>query len=91
MIKELLSAGRRSILLNLHDVNYIDSVGLGVLVGAYATVTNQGGEIKLVNLQSRVRDLLQLTKLYTVFESYTDEVVAVASFDRRAGDRMPAD
>ena len=79
-VKDLLKEGQRKILLNLGDVTYIDSAGLGELVGAYATVTNQSGQIKLLNVQKKVDDLLQLTKLYTVFESFTNETAAVRSF-----------
>ena len=79
-IKDLLTAGSKNILLNMKDVGYIDSAGLGELVGAYASVTNQGGQIKLLNVGPKVGDLLQVTKLYTVFESYADENEAVLSF-----------
>ena len=79
-VKDMLGEGQKSILLNLGEVTYIDSAGLGELVGAYATVTNQGGQIKLLNVQKKVDDLLQVTKLYTVFESFTSETAAVRSF-----------
>jgi anti-sigma B factor antagonist len=79
-IKELLAAGSRNILLNLQDVTYIDSAGLGELVGSYATVTSQSGAIKLLNVQGKVRDLLQITKLYTVFATFSDEAAALGSF-----------
>ena len=79
-VKELIAGGRKQILLNLAEVSYIDSAGLGELVGSYATVTNQGGQIKLLNAQGKVRDVLQVTKLYTVFENFTDEAAAVRSF-----------
>ena len=79
-VKDLLTQGRRNILLNLGDVNYIDSAGLGELIGAYAKVTTQGGQIKLLNVQKKVDDLLQLTKLYTVFTAFTSETDAVQSF-----------
>jgi anti-sigma B factor antagonist len=84
-IKDLVTAGNTAILLNLKDVNYLDSAGLGEMVGSYATVTNQGGQIKLLNVQSKVHDLLQITKLYTVFAAYSDEAVAVRSFSAAAG------
>jgi anti-sigma B factor antagonist len=84
-IKDLVAAGQNKILLNLKDVGYIDSAGLGEMVGSYASVTNQGGSIKLLNVQSKVGDLLQITKLFTVFASYTDEAEAVASFGAAAG------
>jgi len=79
-IKELVNSNRKNILVNLHDVTYIDSAGLGELVGSYATVTNNGGNIKLLNPQSKVHDLLQVTKLYTVFAAFEDEDEAVRSF-----------
>jgi len=79
-IKDLIAAGSRKILVNLQDVSYIDSAGLGELVGAYATVTSQGGAIKLLNVQGKVKDLLQMTKLYTVFATFSDEAAALASF-----------
>ena len=69
-IKDLVTAGHKAILLNLQDVSYLDSAGLGEMVGSYATVTNQGGHVKLLNVQSKVHDLLQITKLYTVFATY---------------------
>jgi anti-sigma B factor antagonist len=79
-IKDLLNAGDKNILLNLREVGYLDSSGLGELVGAYATVTNMGGRIKLLNAQTKVSNLLQVTKLYTVFVTFTDETEAVRSF-----------
>jgi anti-sigma B factor antagonist len=80
-IRELLEGQRFKILVNLADINYIDSSGIGELVGAYTTVKNRGGELKLLNLTKKVHDLLQITKLYTVFDVYTDEVSAVRSFN----------
>ena len=79
-VKELLTKGQKKILLNLGDVNYIDSSGIGELVSAYTTVKNQGGELKLLNLTKKVHDLLQITKLYTVFDVRDDETTAVKSF-----------
>jgi len=79
-IRGLVGKGKKSILLNLGDVSYIDSSGLGELVGAYTTAKNQGAELKLLKLTKKVHDLLQLTKLYTVFETYDDETIAIASF-----------
>jgi len=79
-VKELLSRGQKKILLNLGDVNYIDSSGIGELVSAYTTVKNQGGELKLLNLTKKVHDLLQITKLYTVFDVRDDETTAVKAF-----------
>ena len=81
-IRDLLSKGSKLILLNLADVNYIDSSGIGELVSAYTTVRNQGGELKLLNLTKKVHDLLQITKLYTVFDVKDDEATAIASFSR---------
>lgn len=83
-IKEQLGAGDRNILLNLKDVTYLDSAGLGEIVGSYATVTNAGGKIKLLNTQGKVKDLLQVTKLYTVFETFDDEKTAVNSYGSAA-------
>lgn len=79
-VRDLLSKGSKLILLNLGDVNYIDSSGIGELVSAYTTVRNQGGELKLLNLTKKVHDLLQITKLYTVFDVKDDEASAIASF-----------
>src|ERR1700744_4181217 len=79
-VRDLLSKGSKPILLNLGDVNYIDSSGIGELVSAYTTVRNQGGELKLLNLTRKVHDLLQITKLYTVFDVKDDEASAIASY-----------
>jgi len=79
-VRELLSKGNKKILLNLGDVSYIDSSGIGELVSAYTTVRNQGGELKLLNLSKKVHDLLQITKLYTVFDVREDEANAIKSF-----------
>src|SRR5579884_872620 len=81
-IRDLLAKGSKNILLNLADVNYIDSSGIGELVSAYTTVRNQGGELKLLNLTKKVHDLLQITKLYTVFDIKEDEASAIASFGK---------
>jgi anti-sigma B factor antagonist len=83
-VKDLLKGGKKNLLLNLGDVSYIDSSGLGELVSAYATGANQGAQIKLLNVQKRVHDLIQLTKLYSVFESFTNETAAVQSFGAKA-------
>jgi anti-anti-sigma regulatory factor len=72
--------GLKSILLSLGDVNYIDSSGLGELVSAFTTAKNQGADVKLLNLTKKVKDVLQVTKLYTVFDIYDDEASAIASF-----------
>jgi anti-sigma B factor antagonist len=79
-IRDLISKGQKNILLNLGDVNYIDSSGLGELVSAYTTAKNQAAGLKLLKLSKKVHDLLQLTKLYTVFDIYDDEASAIASF-----------
>ncbi len=79
-IRELVGKGNKKILLNLGDVTYIDSSGIGELVSAFTTVRNQGGELKLLNLTKKVHDLLQITKLYTVFDVKDDEATAIASF-----------
>ena len=79
-IKDLLADGQRRILLNLADVSYIDSAGLGSLISSYATVKREGGNLKLVNLTKRVKDLLAITKLITVFDTFEDEASAVSSF-----------
>jgi anti-sigma B factor antagonist len=79
-IKDLVGSGQRNILVNLKEVSYLDSAGLGELVGSYASVTNAGGNIKLLNPQAKVHDLLQITKLYTVFVAFDDEPEALRSF-----------
>jgi len=81
-VRDLLSKAHKKILLNLGDVNYIDSSGIGELVSAYTTSKNQGGELKLLNLTKKVHDLLQITKLYTVFDVKDDEATAVKSFSK---------
>ena len=79
-IRDLVNKGEKKILLNLGDVTYIDSSGIGELVSAFTTVRNSGGELKLLNLTKKVHDLLQITKLYTVFDVKDDEAAAVGSF-----------
>jgi|SRR6476620_9698212 anti-sigma B factor antagonist len=79
-IRDLVAKGQKKILLNLGDVTYIDSSGIGELVSAFTTVRNQGGELKLLHLTKKVHDLLQITKLYTVFDIKDDETAAVGSF-----------
>ncbi len=79
-IRDSVGQGVKKILLNLGDVTYIDSSGIGELVSAYTTVRNQGGELKLLNLTKKVHDLLQITKLYTVFDVRDDEAGAIKSF-----------
>jgi anti-sigma B factor antagonist len=80
LIRENLARGRKKIVLNLAATIYIDSTGLGELVSGYRLVKSQGGEIKLLNLNKKVTDLLQITKLYTVFDIHSQEAQAVASF-----------
>lgn len=80
MVHELLQKGQKKIILNLADVNYIDSSGIGELVSGFTTARNHGGELKLLHLTKKVHDLLQITKLYTVFEVHSDERTAAASF-----------
>ncbi len=79
-IKDLLGKGNKKILLNLGDVSYIDSSGIGELVSAFTSVQRQGGDLKLLNLTKKVHDLLQITKLYTVFDVKDDEAAAVGAF-----------
>lgn len=79
-IRELLENGQTKILLNLGDVNYIDSSGIGELVSGFTAVRSRSGELKLLNLTKKVHDLLQITKLFTVFDVYGDEPTAVRSF-----------
>ncbi len=79
-LRDLVAKGQKKVLLNLADVSYIDSSGIGELVSGFTSVTNQGGQLKLLNLNKRVKDLLQITKLYTVFEVFEDEAAAVRSF-----------
>ncbi|MGI9070958.1 MAG: STAS domain-containing protein [Bryobacteraceae bacterium] len=80
MIRDLAAKGNKKILLNLSEVSYIDSSGIGEMVSGFTTVTNNGGQLKLIGLSKRVKDLLQITKLYTVFEAFDDEAEAVRSF-----------
>ena len=79
-VRELITAGNKKILLSLYDVDYIDSSGIGELVSAFTTTKNQNGELKLLKLTKKVNDLLQITKLYTVFDVKDDETEAVKSF-----------
>jgi anti-sigma B factor antagonist len=79
-MRDLVSKGQKKILLNLGEVSYIDSSGIGELVSGFTTVTNSGGALKLLNLNKRVKDLLQITKLYTVFDVHEDEAGAIRSF-----------
>ena len=79
-IRDLLDAGHTRILLNLGDVNYIDSSGIGELVSGFTAVRSRNGELKLLNLTKKVHDLLQITKLFTVFDVYNDEGTAIRSY-----------
>jgi anti-sigma B factor antagonist len=79
-VRDEMGQGNHKILLDLGEVTYIDSAGLGELTHAYASVKNRGGELKLVKLTKRVHDLMQITKLYTVFDVHDDEKKAIASF-----------
>ena len=79
-IEKLLEDGKKQIILNLAKVNYMDSSGVGELVGTFTTVNNRGGKMKLLNLTEKIQDLLQITQLLTVFECFSDEAEAVASF-----------
>lgn len=85
LIRNLLAQGNKAILLNLADVTYIDSSGIGELVSGFTAASNQGGQLKLLNLTRKVHDLLQITKLLTVFEVYDDEAKAIGSFQRASG------
>jgi anti-sigma B factor antagonist len=80
MIRDLAAKGNKKILINLNEVSYIDSSGIGEMVSSFTTVTNHGGQLKLLGLTKRVKDLLQITKLYTVFEVFDDESSAIRSF-----------
>ncbi len=80
VIREQLAKNNKQLLLNLADVTYIDSSGIGELVSAYTAISNQGGQLKLLNLTKKVHDLLQITKLYTVFDIHEDEATAIDSF-----------
>jgi anti-sigma B factor antagonist len=79
-VREVLKNGGKKIVLNLAEVNYIDSSGIGELVSTFTTVTNQGGQLKLLKLTKKIQELLAITKLLTVFQVYNDEQEAVASF-----------
>ena len=79
-VRKVLASGSKKVLLNLGDITYIDSSGIGELVSAFTTVKNGGGELKLLHLTKKVHDLLQITKLYTVFDIKDDEASAIAAF-----------
>jgi anti-sigma B factor antagonist len=79
-LRDMVAKNHKKILLNLGDVSYIDSSGIGELVSGFTSVTNSGGQLKLLGLTKRVKDLLQITKLYTVFDVHEDESSAIRSF-----------
>ena len=79
-VRKLLDDGKKNILLNLGEVAYVDSSGIGELVSSYTTTNNQGGHLKLLNLTKKIQDLLMITKLLTVFETFDTEQAAVDSF-----------
>ena len=79
-VRETLKNGGKKILLNLGDVNYIDSSGIGELVSSFTTVSNQGGSLRLLNLTKKIQELLAITKLLTVFQVYDSEAAALSSF-----------
>lgn len=80
-VRGMLAQGKKKIILNLAEVDYMDSSGVGEMVGAFTAVRNAGGELKLLNLSPKVEDILHVTKLYTVFDIRDDEFTAVKSFD----------
>src|SRR5215210_5660810 len=79
-VRRLIEEGKKKILLNLSNVGYVDSSGIGELVSSYTTVNREGGQLKLLNLTQKIRDLLAITKLLTVFDTYDDEASALNSF-----------
>ncbi len=79
-VRDIVQSGARKVVLNLADINYIDSSGVGELVSTYTSVLNGGGKLKLLNLTKKIRELLTITKLLTVFEAYDDEKAVLASF-----------
>jgi len=79
-VRKLLDEGKKKLLLNLGDVSYVDSSGIGELVSCFTTTSNKGGQLKLLNLTKKIQDLLMITKLLTVFEVYDDEAAALQSF-----------
>jgi anti-sigma B factor antagonist len=82
-MRSLVQQGQKKLLLNLGDVSYVDSAGLGEIVQSYATVNKNGGTLKLLNITKRIKDLLSITKLLTVFETFDSEAEAVTSFSAR--------
>ena len=92
-VRDLVQSGVKKIVLNLAEVSYIDSAGVGELVSTYTTVANNGGQLKLLNLTKRIRDTLAITKLLTIFEVFDDEKAALASFGQQdiSGDSFVLD
>jgi anti-sigma B factor antagonist len=84
VVRDLLSKGQKKMIFNLGMVDYIDSSGLGNLISVFTSVRKQGGELKLLNLTNKIHDLLQITKLYTIFDVLDNEAAAVKSFDKTA-------
>ena len=84
LVFDLLKEGHRKILFNMRDVDYVDSSGLGHLVSAFTSVRKQGGELKLLNLMKKVKDVMQIARLYTAFDVMDDEAAAIKSFDQSA-------
>ena len=80
LVQELVEKGRKKIILNLRDVHYLDSSGIGQIVSGYATVKKYGGQMKILHLSKKVQDLLSVTSLYKIFEEFSDEELAVQSF-----------
>jgi anti-sigma B factor antagonist len=81
-VKSLLAAGKKKIVLDMKNVTYIDSAGLGTLVATFHSARSQGATLKLANLGSKFKEVLQVTKLYTVFETYDNEAAAIQSFSK---------
>ncbi len=79
-IRRLVEEGKKKVLLNLAQVNYVDSSGVGELVASFTTIRREGGQLKLLNLTGKIQDLLAITKLLTVFDVYEDEAAALSSF-----------
>ena len=80
-VRKALEEGKKKIILNLGDVSYVDSSGIGELVSSYTTTNNNGGQLKLLNLTKKIQDLLMITKLLTVFETFDNEAAAIQSFN----------
>ncbi|HVF48811.1 MAG TPA: STAS domain-containing protein [Pyrinomonadaceae bacterium] len=79
-IRRLIEEGKKKVLLNLSNVGYVDSSGIGELVSSFTTINREGGQLKLLNLTQKIRDLMVITKLHTVFDVYDDEATALNSF-----------